>query len=82
MTVYVAQDTARRKEVVSLLACPDEADLTTGDKVLAVVDCQQVRVNDIVEVEDLPLDRTSFYSYAMDIKLKVVQVGDSLNAEM
>jgi len=82
MTVYVAQDTARRKEVVSLLACPDEADLTTGDIVLAVVDCQRVQVDDIVEVEDLPLDKTSFYSYIMNVKLKVVQVGDSLNAEM
>ncbi len=78
MTVYVAQDTARRKEVVSLLACPDEADLTTGDTVLAVVDCQRVQVDDIVEVEDLPFDRTSFYSYVMDIKLKVVGVVDRI----
>jgi len=81
MTVYIVQDNGRRKEVVSLLVCPDEADLTTGHTVLAVVDCQRVQVDDIVEVEELPFDRTSFYSYVMDIKLKVVGVAEkSLDA--
>jgi hypothetical protein len=74
MTVYVAQNNARKKEIVTLLACPNEKDLTTGDKINAVVECQRVRANEIVEVDELPLDKTSFYSYVLNIKLKVVRV--------
>jgi len=74
MTVYVALNAGGKKEIVTLLACPDENDLSTGEKVSAVVECNRVRVNDIVEVDDLPFDRTSFYSFALNINLRVVRV--------
>ena len=77
MTVYVALGTGKKHETVNLLACPDANDLTTGKNVIAKVECKRVNIGDIVEVADLPFDRESFYSYVMNIKLKVVRVVEA-----